>query len=108
MIAPILLNKCAFGAFFLFGGLSLGTVAVLAYMPETRGRSLENIQDAFGRPGLESSKDIAHSAALVVRGKRPGARHGRSQVAEGTELAQPSVATGSGAVSHRLRVDLPS
>jgi len=48
MVTPILLDKSAFGAYFLFGFLALGTVAVLAaYMPETRGRSLESIQDAF-------------------------------------------------------------
>lgn len=53
MITPILLAKSAYGAYFLFGGLALGTVAVLAaYMPETRGMSLENIQDAFQRPPI--------------------------------------------------------
>lgn len=54
MITPILLDKSAYGAYFLFGGLALGTTAVLAmYMPETRGRSLESIQDAFNRPVLK-------------------------------------------------------
>lgn len=49
-ITPILLDKSAFGAYFLFGGLALGTVLVLGvYMPETRGRSLENIQEAFSQ-----------------------------------------------------------
>ncbi|KAI1765401.1 putative MFS sugar transporter [Hypoxylon sp. FL1150] len=51
IVTPILLEASAFGAYFLFGGLALGTVAVLyAYMPETRGRSLESIQEAFHRP----------------------------------------------------------
>ncbi|KAI8188719.1 Sugar transport protein MST8 [Colletotrichum sp. SAR 10_86] len=51
MITPILLDKSAFGAYFLFAGLAFGTTAVLAaYMPETRGRSLESIQEAFHRP----------------------------------------------------------
>jgi hypothetical protein len=55
MITPILLTKSAFGAYFLFGGLALGTVAVLAaYMPETRGQSLESIQEAFRRPMVKS------------------------------------------------------
>ncbi|KAM0818051.1 putative General substrate transporter [Seiridium cardinale] len=55
ILTPILLDKSAFGAYFLFGGLALGTVAVLAaYMPETRGRSLEEIQEAFHQPGLKS------------------------------------------------------
>ncbi|KAI1463019.1 putative MFS sugar transporter [Daldinia caldariorum] len=53
---PILLEASAFGAYFLFGGLAMATVAVLAlYMPETRGRSLENIQEAFHRPSAVSS-----------------------------------------------------
>ncbi|KAF1993729.1 general substrate transporter [Amniculicola lignicola CBS 123094] len=45
---PVFLARSAFGAYFLFGFLSLGTVAVLASnMPETRGKSLEDIQSAF-------------------------------------------------------------
>ncbi|ETS79698.1 hypothetical protein PFICI_09551 [Pestalotiopsis fici W106-1] len=55
ILTPILLDKSAFGAYFLFGGLALGTVAVLAaYMPETRGRSLEEIQEAFHQPGINN------------------------------------------------------
>ncbi|QDS77487.1 hypothetical protein FKW77_000120 [Venturia effusa] len=47
------LTSDAYGAYFLFGGLALGTVAVLAaYMPETRGMSLESIQDAFQQPPI--------------------------------------------------------
>jgi MFS family permease len=45
---PVFLSKSAFGAYFLFGFLTLGTVMVLSiYMPETQGRSLEDIQAAF-------------------------------------------------------------
>ncbi|KAF2786693.1 general substrate transporter [Melanomma pulvis-pyrius CBS 109.77] len=45
---PVFLSKSAFGAYFLFGLLTLGTVVVLSlYMPETKGRSLEDIQAAF-------------------------------------------------------------
>ncbi|KAJ2991739.1 hypothetical protein NUW58_g2408 [Xylaria curta] len=53
ILAPILLDASSFAAYFLFGSLSLGTVAVLAtYMPETRGRTLEDIQEAFHKPAL--------------------------------------------------------
>ncbi|KAI1443718.1 putative MFS sugar transporter [Annulohypoxylon stygium] len=56
ILTPILLEASAFGAYFLFGGLALGTVIVLAaYMPETRGRSLENIQEVFQRPMISSN-----------------------------------------------------
>lgn len=55
MLTPILLDKSAFGAYFLFGGLALFTVIVLgACMPETRGRSLEDIQEAFHHPALST------------------------------------------------------
>lgn len=55
MLTPILLDKSAFGAYFLFGGLALFTVVVLgACMPETRGRSLEDIQQAFHQPALRN------------------------------------------------------
>ncbi|MCJ1475483.1 hypothetical protein MMC13_004146 [Lambiella insularis] len=48
---PIFLAQSSFGAYFLFGGLALFTVIVLAlFMPETRGQSLESIQDAFHAP----------------------------------------------------------
>ena len=51
MATPIFLAKSSYGAYFLFGGLSLFTVIVLAiYMPETQGRSLESIQETFSRP----------------------------------------------------------
>jgi len=55
ILTPILLAKSAFGAYFLFGGLTLATVAVLwVCMPETRGRSLESIQEAFHRPVMKN------------------------------------------------------
>lgn len=54
-ITPILLSASAFGAYFLFGGVTLITVGILAtYMPETRGRSLEDIQQSFQRPAVPS------------------------------------------------------
>lgn len=69
MLTPILLDKSAFGAYFLFGGLALFTVAVLgACMPETRGRSLEEIQQAFHHPALGSLTSRIRS--LVHRGDR--------------------------------------
>ncbi|KAF2816110.1 general substrate transporter [Mytilinidion resinicola] len=53
---PIFLANSSFGAYFLFGFLTLGTVLVLtAYMPETRGRSLEDIQAAFHHRPLARS-----------------------------------------------------
>lgn len=61
---PIFLAHSAYGAYFLFGGLSLGTLMILfLYMPETRGRPLESIQDAFMQ---------RHSVADRARGRLAG------------------------------------
>lgn len=48
---PIFLAHSSFGAYFLFGSICLATVVLLAMtMPETRGESLEAIQEAFQKP----------------------------------------------------------
>ncbi|KAL3418964.1 polyol transporter 2-like protein 1 [Phlyctema vagabunda] len=45
---PIFLAHSSYGAYFLFGGISLLSVTILAmHMPETRGYSLEYIQGGF-------------------------------------------------------------
>lgn len=67
MVTPVLLSKSAYGAYFLFGGLALSTVAVLAaYMPETRGMSLEDIQGAFQRPPIVNIM-TSHIRKLTAR-----------------------------------------
>jgi hypothetical protein len=77
IITPILLDKSAYGAYFLFGGLALFTVIVLAItMPETRGQSLENIQLAFQRPrptlrALEWFRSLRASASKTRRQAGP-------------------------------------
>ncbi|RYP73695.1 hypothetical protein DL769_004166 [Monosporascus sp. CRB-8-3] len=69
LITPILLDASAFGMYFIFGGLALCTTGVLAaHMPETRGRSLENIQEAFHRPAISS-------VARYLRPLIPSLRH---------------------------------
>lgn len=111
ILTPILLDKSAFGAYFLFGGLALGTVLVLAaYMPETRGRSLENIQEAFHQPKLKS---VGH----YVRQLFPAMRH-RTNAATGSsgeaiELDQsrretPSTTSSVDAAARGLRIDMVS
>jgi MFS family permease len=67
LITPILLSASAFGAYFLFGGLALFTVCVLTLsMPETKGRSLENIQEAFQQP---ASSQFMRVIGLFRRGQ---------------------------------------
>ncbi|RYP67563.1 hypothetical protein DL771_007175 [Monosporascus sp. 5C6A] len=68
-VTPILLDTSTFSAYFVFGGLALCTTGVLAaYMPETRSRSLENIQEAFHRPAISS-------VARYLRPLIPSLRH---------------------------------
>lgn len=48
LTTPVLLAKSSFGAYFLFGGCTLLTALVCAlFMPETKGRSLDEIEEAF-------------------------------------------------------------
>jgi sugar porter (SP) family MFS transporter len=47
---PIFLAKSSYGVYFLFGSAALLTVVVCAlWMPETKGRSLEDIDESFRR-----------------------------------------------------------
>ncbi|CAH0054751.1 unnamed protein product, partial [Clonostachys solani] len=103
LITPVLLNASAFGAYFLFSGLALFTVGVLViHMPETRGRSLEDIQASFSRPaqGLLSNlfrrQARAHQGAATVANDSVPALAGENQqeeielqpTAQGTALAR--------------------
>ncbi|KAI1775762.1 putative MFS sugar transporter [Hypoxylon cercidicola] len=87
IITPVLLEASAFGAYFLFGGLSLGTVCVLAaYMPETRGRSLESIQEAFHRPAALSGGVESLLRPLGLAGPRRRAHPPPREPAAGEEV----------------------
>ncbi|KAK2038457.1 general substrate transporter [Colletotrichum somersetense] len=77
LITPILLSASAYGAYFLFGALTVLTVVVLTvFMPETRGRSLENIQSEFRRPVFEN---MLGSLCLPGARRRTAASHGVSE-----------------------------
>ena len=55
LTTPILLAKSSYGAYFLFGGCTLLTAIIcFIFMPETKGRSLEEIEDAFQRKTMMS------------------------------------------------------
>ena len=48
-ITPVLLAKSNSGIYFLFSGALIFTLSIIVvYMPETRGRDLENMGEAFG------------------------------------------------------------
>ncbi|KAF9886651.1 hypothetical protein FE257_011291 [Aspergillus nanangensis] len=55
LTTPILLSKSSFGAYFLFAGCTLITSLVCAvFMPETKGKSLDEIEEAFKSKSLGS------------------------------------------------------
>jgi hypothetical protein len=48
LVTPILLSKSNSAVYFLFGGCTLITAVVCwLFMPETKGKSLDEIEDAF-------------------------------------------------------------
>jgi len=104
ILTPILLEQSAYGAYFLFGGLALGTVAVLfVYMPETRGRSLESIQEAFYRPTM-SLKTISLGLSDSIRLRR---QHKQQSDEEFITLSQQQqFPTQTSSVAPSLRLDL--
>lgn len=62
LTTPILLSKSSFGAYFLFGGCTLITAFICAlFMPETKGRSLDEIEEAF------KSKSLSRTLLKALR-----------------------------------------
>ena len=62
---PILLARSSYGAYFLFGGCTLLTVIVcFVFMPETKGRSLDEIEEAFKR----KTKDLPALTSRPLNG----------------------------------------
>jgi len=96
MLTPVMLAQSAFGAYFLFGFLALGTVAVLfTYMPETRGRTLEDIQEAFHRPVVQSW--MHHLKRLTLRGSPRGQSVSSDESIELSDILANGPTTGSSA-----------
>ncbi len=55
---PIFLARSTYGVYFLFGSTALVTVVVCTFfMPETRGKSLEDIDASFRRHKAATSGD---------------------------------------------------
>lgn len=85
---PIFLAKSSFGVYFLFGSAALLTAIVSVFwMPETRGRSLEDIDAEFSGKhkgqagGLESGNE---SGVLLV--DMPSERLGREEMGTGSGM----------------------
>lgn len=70
-VTPVLLAKSSSGIYFLFAGASALTLAVCGmYMPETKGKSLEAIGEAFRehRVGGEGMERVVRGLRSRVRG----------------------------------------
>ncbi|KAG5729230.1 putative quinate permease [Termitomyces sp. T112] len=70
---PDLIARLGYGIFFLFGVVNIGAMAVFAFfLPETKGRSLEDMDVIFGSVSAEAR--AAHVAEREERGDYcPGA-----------------------------------
>jgi len=72
LVTPTLLAKTAYGAYFLFGGCAFLTALVcIAFMPETRGRSLDEIEQAFHRSRVGGLKGFVGSLQNKIMRRRP-------------------------------------
>lgn len=58
------LNKSALGAFIFFGcAITVGILYVIFFVPETRGRTLEEMDELFGTAGMAAA-DTARNARI--------------------------------------------
>ncbi|KAL1302720.1 hypothetical protein AAFC00_003075 [Neodothiora populina] len=89
---PVFLANSSFGAYFLFGGICLATVIVLAAtMPETRGQSLEAIQIAIQRPLTDGGRLTSWLRRWVRIQSRPSSVAGTQQTyADGAGVGETS------------------
>ena len=56
---PIFLARCPFGVYFLFGGAAFLTVIVsIFFMPETTGKTLEEIQTSFHKRQVRDMSSV--------------------------------------------------
>ncbi|KAF2800231.1 general substrate transporter [Melanomma pulvis-pyrius CBS 109.77] len=72
LVTPTLLAKTSYGAYFLFGGCTFLTAVVcVVFMPETRGRSLDEIEQAFHKSRVGGLKGIAGKLRKNLLRRRP-------------------------------------
>jgi MFS family permease len=77
LVTPTLLAKTAYGAYFLFGGCTfLTAIMCILYMPETRGKSLNEIEQAFqksrGKSRVGGFKGLITSLRSKMLHRTPG------------------------------------
>lgn len=78
LTTPIFLAHSSFGVYFLFGGTAFLTVAICSLkMPETRGKTLEEIEQSFAhtaheRPRLSAMEALQKLVRRAMRSSRTG------------------------------------
>jgi hypothetical protein len=64
---PIFLNRSPFGVYFMFGSAALITVVVcIFFMPETRGKTLEDIDASFRDMKLKNQIELKTPFSGVI------------------------------------------
>ncbi|KAI1853592.1 hypothetical protein JX266_001576 [Neoarthrinium moseri] len=72
LVTPTLLAKSSYGAYFMFGGCLILTAAVCCvFMPETRGRTLDEIDEAFQGSHLSVLKGSMKTVRKMVSRRMP-------------------------------------
>ncbi|KAK0636436.1 general substrate transporter [Bombardia bombarda] len=83
-ITPIFLARSSSGPYFLFAALSAFTLGILwMYMPETRGRSLEAIQEVFHPPAQDFFAKLLAKRSLRRRAGKSGPAQSHEPVLHG-------------------------
>lgn len=83
LMAPIFLRASPSGPYFLFGGTTLFAAAVCYGIPETKGRSLEAIENEFEKKSLWRRltwRNPDEDGATEEAAERPGAAVGLDPV----------------------------
>ncbi|ORY12884.1 general substrate transporter [Clohesyomyces aquaticus] len=74
LVTPTLLAKSSFGAYFLFGGCTFLTALVcMLFMPETRGKNLDEIEQSFHKSRLGGMGQIVGNLRKSMMRRRPAA-----------------------------------
>ncbi|KAF2147921.1 hypothetical protein K461DRAFT_272114 [Myriangium duriaei CBS 260.36] len=84
MITPLLLARSSFSAYFLLGGIcALMVLGLWFYMPETKGQSLEAIEEAFKTPFQTRPTAVKIPWQIIKRGLGFGHREERARSGRG-------------------------
>ncbi|KAI1078616.1 major facilitator superfamily domain-containing protein [Whalleya microplaca] len=74
LVTPTLLANTGYGAYFLFGACTCLTAVVCwVFMPETQGRSLDEIERAFDGVHVHGARGLVRTIRTKVLGKTPTA-----------------------------------